>query len=203
MKPNYKLSLLMALCLISLTSLLNAQTVVTLNVDTSEIDKHEDLNMTCYFTGQPEGVSLEDFTIEVVVGEEITWVGQSTVDDTTVEIKKIKYEKGVKLLDGDDIDSNGDEKFVKANPNNADGYNLLGYSLRNAKRNSEAIFNYKEALRIDPQHRGALEYLGIAYVQNKELPKAKELLVSLEKICGLQCEEYQDLKKAIVKAEKK
>ena len=95
------------------------------------------------------------------------------------------------------------EKFVKANPNNADGYNLLGYSLRNAKRNSEAIFNYKEALRIDPQHRGAHEYLGIAYVQNKELPKAKELLISLEKICGLQCEEYQDLKKAIVKAEKK
>jgi Flp pilus assembly protein TadD len=95
------------------------------------------------------------------------------------------------------------EKFVKANPNNADGYNLLGYSLRHAKRYPEAIFNYKEALRIDPQHRGAHEYLGVAYVQNKELPKAKELLVSLEKICGQQCEEYQDLKKTIAKAEKK
>ena len=95
------------------------------------------------------------------------------------------------------------EKFVKANPSNADGYNLFGYSLRNAKRYSEAIFNYKEALRIDPQHRGAHEYLGIAYVQNKELPKARDLLVSLEKICGQQCEEYKDLKKAIVKAETK
>lgn len=95
------------------------------------------------------------------------------------------------------------EKFVKAHPNNADGYNLLGYSLRNAKRYSQAIFNYKEALRIDPQHRGAHEYLGIAYVQNKELPKARELLVSLEKICGQQCDEYQDLKKAIAKVEKK
>lgn len=95
------------------------------------------------------------------------------------------------------------EKFVKANPNNADGYNLLGFSLRNAKRYPEAIFNYKEALRIDPQHRGAHEYLGVAYIQNKELPKAKELLVSLEKICGQQCEEYQDLKKALAKAEKK
>lgn len=95
------------------------------------------------------------------------------------------------------------EKFVKANPNDADGFNLLGYSLRNAKRYPEAIFNYKEALRIDPQHRGAHEYLGAAYVQNKEVAKAKELLVSLEKICGVQCEEYQDLKKAITKAEKK
>jgi len=92
------------------------------------------------------------------------------------------------------------EKFVKANPNDADGYNLLGYSLRNAKRYPEAIFNYKEALRIDPQHRGAHEYLGVAYVQTKEIAKAKELLASLEKICGLKCEEYMDLKKAIDKA---
>lgn len=129
MKPTYKLSLLLTLCLMPITSLLYSQTVVTLNVDTTEIDKHEDLNMTCYFTGQPEGVSLEDFTIEVVVGEEITWVGQSTVDETTVEIKKIKYEKGVKLLDGDDIDSKGDEKFVKAkvdkgNPADAEKYTI-------------------------------------------------------------------------------
>ena len=91
------------------------------------------------------------------------------------------------------------EKFVKANPNDADGYNLLGYSLRNAKRYPEAIFNYKEALRIDPQHRGAHEYLGVAYVQTKEIAKAKELLASLEKICGVKCEEYVDLKKAIDK----
>jgi cytochrome c-type biogenesis protein CcmH/NrfG len=94
------------------------------------------------------------------------------------------------------------EKFVKANPNNADGFNLLGYSLRNNKRYPEAILNYKEALRIDPNHRGAHEYLGQAYVQTKQLDKAKELLASLEKICGTQCEEYIDLKKAIAKFKK-
>jgi len=94
------------------------------------------------------------------------------------------------------------EKFVKANPNNADGFNLLGYSLRNAKRYSEAIFNYKEALRLDPNHRGAHEYLGQSYVLTKQLDKAKELLASLEKICGLQCEEYLDLKKSIDKVKK-
>jgi len=94
------------------------------------------------------------------------------------------------------------EKFVKANPNDADGFNLLGFSLRNAKRYPEAIFNYKEALRIDPNHRGAHEYLGQTYVQTKQLDKAKELLASLEKICGVQCEEYLDLKKSIDKAKK-
>ena len=94
------------------------------------------------------------------------------------------------------------EKFVKANPNNADGFNLLGFSLRNIKRYPEAIFNYKEALRIDPNHRGAHEYLGQTYVQTKQIDKAKELLASLEKICGLQCEEYLDLKKSIDKFKK-
>jgi Flp pilus assembly protein TadD len=94
------------------------------------------------------------------------------------------------------------EKYTKAHPKDADGFNLLGYSLRNAKRYPEAIQNYQEALRLDPQHRGAHEYLGKAYVQTKELEKAKSLLANLEKICGLQCEEYLDLKKAIDKADK-
>ena len=94
------------------------------------------------------------------------------------------------------------EKYTKANPTDAEGFNLLGYSLRNAKRYPEAIQNYQEALRLDPQHRGAHEYLGQAYVQIKELDKAKVLLANLEKICGLKCEQYLDLKKAIDQAEK-
>jgi Flp pilus assembly protein TadD len=89
------------------------------------------------------------------------------------------------------------EKYTKANPTDAEGFNLLGYSLRNVKRYPEAIQNYLEALRLDPQHRGAHEYLGQAYVQTKELDKARALLSNLEKICGTNCEEYQDLKKAI------
>lgn len=94
------------------------------------------------------------------------------------------------------------EKYVKDNPSDPDGFNLLGYSLRQLKRYPEAIQHYKEALRLDPQHRGALDYLGQAYVQLKELDKAKELLASLDKICGPQCEQYLELKKAIAKAEK-
>ena len=148
MKPNDKLSLLLALCLMSMTGLLYSQTVVTLNVDTTEIDKHEDLNMTCYFTGQPEGVSLEDFTIEVVVGEQITWVGQSTVDETPVEIKKIKYEKGVKLLDGDDIDSKGDEKFVKAKVNKGNPADAEKYTIHFKVGNTP--FKIDPVIRIKP-----------------------------------------------------
>ena len=92
------------------------------------------------------------------------------------------------------------EKYTKANPTDAEGFNLLGYSLRNVKRYPEAIQNYQEALRLDPKHRGAHEYLGQAYVHTKELDKARALLSNLEKICGTTCEEYQDLKKAIDQA---
>ena len=94
------------------------------------------------------------------------------------------------------------EKYTKDNPTDPDGFNLLGYSLRQIKRYPEAIQNYKEALRLDPQHRGAHEYLGQAYVQLQELDKARELLASLQNICGLQCEQYVSLKAAIDKAAK-
>ena len=94
------------------------------------------------------------------------------------------------------------EKYVKDNPTDPDGFNLLGYSLRQLKRYPEAIQNYKEALRLDPQHRGAHDYLGQAYVQLQELDKAKALLASLEHICGQQCEQYISLRKAIDKAGK-
>jgi len=92
------------------------------------------------------------------------------------------------------------EKYTKAHPKDADGFNLLGFSLRHAKRYPEAIQNYLEALRIDPKHRGAHEYLGQAYVQTKEMDKARALLNNLENLCGVTCEEYQDLKKAIDQA---
>ena len=89
------------------------------------------------------------------------------------------------------------EPYTKANAKSADGFNLLGYSYRNLKRYDESFAAYKQALTLDPKHRGAHEYIGVAYVQTKQIDKAREHLAALEKICGQRCEEYQDLKKAI------
>jgi len=81
----------------------------------------------------------------------------------------------------------------------ADWNNLMGYSHRKAKvPDYEAAERYyNEALRIDPKHRGALEYSGELYLMKGELPKAEERLAALDKICRLPCAEYTDLKKAI------
>jgi Flp pilus assembly protein TadD len=92
------------------------------------------------------------------------------------------------------------EPYAASNPKNADAFNLLGYSLRNLKKYDESLVAYKQALTLDPKHRGAHEYIGIAYIQMGQLDKAKEHLASLDKICAFSCEEYRDLKKAIAEA---
>ena len=84
-------------------------------------------------------------------------------------------------------------------PGNADWNNLMGYSLRKAKtpdlEGAERF--YSEALRINPDHRGALEYSGELYLIKGDLATAEQRLAVLDKACRFGCEEYTDLKKAI------
>mgnify|MGYP000049928382 FL=1 len=85
----------------------------------------------------------------------------------------------------------------KAFPNNADINNLLGYSARNLKQYKPAATYYVKALRIDPNHLGALEYQGELFMLTKKTSDAKKNLAKLKSLCGVNCEEYIDLKKAI------
>ncbi len=82
-------------------------------------------------------------------------------------------------------------------PENADLHNLLGYSYRHLGDLDNSFKHYKEALRIDPRHRGAHEYIGQAYLKAGQPEQAAEHLATLEKLCGKNCEEYRDLAKAI------
>ena len=83
----------------------------------------------------------------------------------------------------------------------ADWNNLMGYSLRKAQTPDLAASEkfYDEALRIDPKHRGTLEYSGELYLMKGDLPMAEQRLAALDKICRLPCAEYTDLKKAIAR----
>jgi Flp pilus assembly protein TadD len=88
-------------------------------------------------------------------------------------------------------------KVTAKNPRNADAQNWLGYSYRKSGNLDLAFKYYDEALRLDPRHKGAHEYIGEAYLIKGDLPKAKEHLAALDKICFFGCEELTDLKKAI------
>ena len=81
----------------------------------------------------------------------------------------------------------------------ADWNNLMGYSLRKAPTPDFAGAEkfYNEALRIDPRHRGALEYSGELYLQTGDLARAEQRLAALDKACRFGCSEYSDLKKAV------
>jgi tetratricopeptide (TPR) repeat protein len=97
------------------------------------------------------------------------------------------------------------QKALAGSPQNADYHNLYAYSIRKGANPDMALVfkHYGEALRINPKHRGAHEYVGEAYLMVNDLPKAKQHLASLDKLCFLPCEEHSDLKKAIAAYEAK
>lgn len=79
----------------------------------------------------------------------------------------------------------------------ADVYNLMGYSLRKTGDYKQAYTFYRKALDFDPDHKGALEYLGELYVETGQIEKAKENIVRLQQLCPSGCEELADLQRAV------
>jgi tetratricopeptide (TPR) repeat protein len=82
----------------------------------------------------------------------------------------------------------------------ADWNNLMGYSHRKARTPdlAAAARYYDAALRIDPNHKGALEYSGELALMQGDLAVAEQRLATLTKACGSsKCEELDDLKAAI------
>jgi tetratricopeptide (TPR) repeat protein len=97
------------------------------------------------------------------------------------------------------------KEAISASPGNAGYHNLYAYAVRKGPNPDMSLVfkHYNEALRIDPKHRGAHEYIGEAYLMVGNVAKAKEHLGALDKLCFFPCTEYTDLKKAIAEHEKK
>jgi tetratricopeptide (TPR) repeat protein len=109
------------------------------------------------------------------------------------------YDKGKQALEDKNwklaIESFG--KVASRDSRDADVQNYLGFAWRKAGNLDMAFKHYNEALRIDPGHKGAHEYIGEAYLMVNNVAKAEEHLARLDKLCLFSCEEYRDLKKAI------
>lgn len=113
--------------------------------------------------------------------------------DSRASIKADKYDLAIKQLQSANETSS------------ADWNNLMGFSLR--KKQPPDLLGaekyYQAALKIDPNHRGALEYYGMLKLTNNDLSGAEALLARLDKACFFGCEEYSDLKEAIQKYKSK
>jgi tetratricopeptide (TPR) repeat protein len=79
----------------------------------------------------------------------------------------------------------------------ADVYNLPGFTLRKTGDYETSLTYYTKALDLQPDHKAAREYLGELFVETGKLDKAKEQLAALTKLCPSGCEEREDLQKAI------
>ena len=85
----------------------------------------------------------------------------------------------------------------KKNSKNPDILNEYAFALRKSGNLGKAETFYNKALNIDPNHKGALEYIGELYVDTKRIDKAKQTLIKLE---NCKCPEYAELKSYIDQA---
>jgi tetratricopeptide (TPR) repeat protein len=112
---------------------------------------------------------------------------QAAYKEAVDAIKAERYAQAIKLL----------EPWVARNSNDADGHNWLAYAYRKTGKLDPAFRHYKRALGLDPQHKGAHEYIGEAYLQAKQPEKAEEHAKILAQLCPSSCEELNDLRAAI------
>lgn len=112
----------------------------------------------------------------------------SLLDAARKAVKAGDYQGAIPLL----------RQVIKDDPRSADALNNMGFSLRKLGELKAALGWYQKALAIDPDHRGADEYLGELYLQTGQMAKAKQQLERLDAIYFFGCEEFDGLKQAIV-----
>jgi Flp pilus assembly protein TadD len=129
----------------------------------------------------------------------------SPADDRDPKEKPVSasLEAGRKAVDAKDFKSSLAHlaKAAQETPDDADVHNLLGYSYRKVGQFDKAMEHYRLALKLDPNHRGAHEYMGELYLETNRLPEAEKQLQTLSKACPWfgKCEERDDLTAAIEK----
>ncbi|HEX3942961.1 MAG TPA: tetratricopeptide repeat protein [Rhizomicrobium sp.] len=88
-------------------------------------------------------------------------------------------------------------RALLARPNSADVLNYLGYTHRMLGDYPGSLDFYSRALALDPDHKGAHEYLGELYLKMNRVADAQAQLAELTRLCLDGCEEKDVLTKAI------
>lgn len=74
-----------------------------------------------------------------------------------------------------------------------DVLNYMGFVSRKLGRLDDSLAYYTAALRIDPNHLGATEYLGELYIQMGQVDRAERQLARLDELCAYGCEQREEL----------
>ena len=111
----------------------------------------------------------------------------STLVAAQAQIQAEQYQGAIVLL----------KAFVRAEPDNADGWNLLAFLLRKTGDFDAALEGYTKALELEPVHIGATEYLGELHLQLHDLEAAQKQLEALTELCPEGCAGWTALEQEI------
>jgi Flp pilus assembly protein TadD len=89
------------------------------------------------------------------------------------------------------------QSTIRYYPGHASAWNLLGYVHRRLGKFDAAEKYYDAALTVNPNHIGALNYMGQLFIQTGRPEKAKALVVRLKTACKSGCKELDELQKAV------
>jgi tetratricopeptide (TPR) repeat protein len=95
--------------------------------------------------------------------------------------KADRYQEAIDVLD------------LLGNPNTPRALNYRGYATRKLGRTDEGIGYYLKSVTLDPNYPQVREYLAEAYVIEGNDELAREQFSTIEKLCGKDCEYYEDL----------
>ena len=149
-------SLLIFMSSMSLMACKNQMHVVTLYVDTSQIDQSSIAQHVSF--GQPAGIANKDFITNVRKGDLVIWQGLSTSDKShLVTISSIKHESGDYLINQRVANTNRAKKMnykqffrkIGARPNKEQPYAEEKYSLKFKVTNKPDLGPFE----IDPKIR--------------------------------------------------
>ena len=93
------------------------------------------------------------------------------------------------------------EVYVYENPQNANGWNFIGFTSRKLGKYDDAEVYYKTGLEISPNHEGILSYQGELFLQTGRYELAVKNLEKLADLCKFNCTEKKALSDAIVQYE--
>lgn len=138
------------------------------------------LGLLCF-----SSLSLSDQSAQVTDPETI-----EAVNAIEMLIGKHEYESAIRKLN----------MVIAEHPENADAWNLLGYSWQNNGDNKQSKKAYAHALDIQPDHKRALECQGRFFLQMGDLNAARRNLERLGELCPNGCEERKILADALARS---
>ena len=109
------------------------------------------------------------------------------VNNAISEINNGNYEEAIGTL----------MSLAISTPQNPEVFNQLGYAHSRLQNYDLAMEFYLEALKIHPEHAGALAYKAKVHLEFGEIGIAEEHLRQLDLICLFGCEAFSTLQEAI------